>query len=284
MELSLSEIVQLSTVRLRCEMPGGHLSLGTGFFFQFSVASGNVLFIVTNNHVVEGARSISFRVSLLDSNDIPLPNQYEDFHIENVYQNTIPHPEADTDLCLVNVGIIDQQIKGRNVNLAMAPMAESTIPQKELEMFKPIEDIYMVGYPIGLSDEINNLPLVRKGITSTPFYISHNGKSEFLIDCACFPGSSGSPVVILNEGSFSFRDGKVLTGNRFFLTGILYSGPQFGANGQVEKYNIPMIQNVSINIPMNLGYCVQAKKLLEFKPLIDKIIALNSSSDPNATA
>jgi len=67
----------------------------------------------------------------------------------------------------------------------------------------------MVGYPIGLWDEKNNYPIFRKGITATHPANDYNGKSEFMIDAACFPGSSGSPVYIIDE--LNYVDKKVTT-------------------------------------------------------------------------
>lgn len=36
----------------------------------------------------------------------------------------------------------------------------------------------------------------RRGITATNINFDYNGKKEFVIDAACFPGSSGFPVFI----------------------------------------------------------------------------------------
>jgi len=44
----------------------------------------------------------------------------------------------------------------------------------------------MIGYPSGLWDTKNNLPIVRKGITATTPYFDYNGKREFLVDIAAF--------------------------------------------------------------------------------------------------
>lgn len=65
----------------------------------------------------------------------------------------------------------------------------------------------MIGYPNGLWDSQNNLPIIRRGITATSVKKDYNGKKEFLIDAAVFPGSSGSPVFIFNEGSYSVPGG-----------------------------------------------------------------------------
>ena len=72
----------------------------------------------------------------------------------------------------------------------------------------------MIGYPIGLIDEYNNKPIVRKGITATTYNIDYNGKKEFLIDIACFPGSSGSPIFIRRDGLGIAKDsqGKQIIG------------------------------------------------------------------------
>jgi hypothetical protein len=48
----------------------------------------------------------------------------------------------------------------------------------------------MVGYPNGLWDTANNFPLIRRGVTATHIKNNYNGKSEFVIDIACYGGSS----------------------------------------------------------------------------------------------
>jgi len=137
-----------------------------------------------------------------------------------------------------------------------------------LASLSAIEDILMIGYPIGLWDSKHNFPIVRQGITATPTYIDFNGKSEFVIDCACFPGSSGSPVLLYNFGGYTDRDGNTFQGpSRIMLIGILYAGPQHTAQGEIHVMPIPTsVQPVAISrIPTNLGYCVKAVQLLHFE-------------------
>ena len=142
-----------------------------------------------------------------------------------------------------------------------------------LDIYKPTEDIYMIGYPNGLGDDIHNLPINRSGITGTPFFIDHNGKPEFLVDCACFPGSSGSPVVIVNESFYALHKQPLQSGNRMVLLGILYAGPMFDAEGKIVKYLVPTTNITSTSIPMNLGYCISSKKILDFIPLLKALMA-----------
>ena len=103
---------------------------------------------------------------------------------------------------------------------------KSIIPTEEqMKELTAVEDVLMVGYPIGLWDEMNNYPIFRQGITATHPANDYNGKSEFMIDVACFPGSSGSPVMLYNIGNYVKKGGGTVIGSRFFLLGILYAGP-----------------------------------------------------------
>ena len=80
-----------------------------------------------------------------------------------------------------------------------------SISNFNIQELTPVEDIVMIGYPIGLIDEVNNKPVVRKGITATDIRLDYNGRKEFLIDAACFHGSSGSPVFLRKMGPIKRR-------------------------------------------------------------------------------
>ena len=116
-----------------------------------------------------------------------------------------------------------------------------------------IENVVMLGYPNGLWDKKNNLPIVRRGVTATPPYIDFEGRPEFIIDCACFPGSSGSPVLLYNVGSFlRKKDSKVRVGGRLKLLGILWGGPQYLAPGEIKAVPIPTAaQQVALRRPIS---------------------------------
>ena len=70
----------------------------------------------------------------------------------------------------------------------------------DLAKLSAIEDVLMIGYPNGLWDSESNLPIVRRGITASPPYRHFKGRREFVIDCACYPGSSGSPIFLYRPG------------------------------------------------------------------------------------
>ena len=124
----------------------------------------------------------------------------------------------------------------------------------------------MVGYPIGLSDNYNHKPIIRKGSTATHPRNDYQGKKEILIDMPCYPGSSGSPVFILNEGSYTTPQG-VFIGSRILFLGILYAGPEFTKTGTITFNVSPREPRVLTTIPINLGIIIKAQRIVEFENL-----------------
>lgn len=127
----------------------------------------------------------------------------------------------------------------------------------EFSELSAFEEIIMIGYPNGIWDFVNNMPIIRKGITATHPNLDYNGKREFMIDAACFPGSSGSPVYSYSFGPYTTNSGNTVLGGgpRIKLLGILYAGPQHTATGEIEIINVPAQQKAVAfsRIPNNLG-------------------------------
>ena len=152
---------------------------------------------------------------------------------------------------------------------------KSLIPsQEDLNDFDLLEDIVMVGYPIGLWDQVNNLPLFRKGSTASHPAINWNGKKEFVIDAACFPGSSGSPVFILNKGGYVEKSGSWNIGaSRLYLLGVLWGGPQFDAKGNIIEKPVPTSSEliVSTSLLVNLGFVISSSVIQDIDDYYHKV-------------
>jgi hypothetical protein len=90
-----------------------------------------------------------------------------------------------------------------------------------------------------------------------------------LIDAACFPGSSGSPVFLFNLGGYAAKAGGMIIGSRLKLLGILYAGPQHTVEGEIRIVKVPTLDRpVAVStIPNNLGIVVKARKLDAFETL-----------------
>ena len=152
----------------------------------------------------------------------------------------------------------------------MAAQKDTLLAIRMLSSVDAVEEIIMIGYPNGLWDSTNNMPIVRRGITATNISFDYNGKKEFLIDAACFPGSSGSPVLICNVGAYRDKQGNLNLGSsRVLFVGVLYAGPQLTVTGDIRIVSVPDSQQKAMSvaaIPNNLGYIIKSECILDFVP------------------
>lgn len=273
--ITLADRLMYSTVRIECYLQDGRGSTGTGFFFKFlENGESHVPVIITNKHVVEGAISGKFIMTLANEEGKPINTEHFPVQIDNLQAHCIYHPNPEVDLCAIPIASVLQQLKQMGKSCFFISLTKDIIPSEEqIESLSAIEDITMIGYPNGLWDRVNNLPIIRQGITASHPKFNHNGKEEFLIDAACFPGSSGSPVLILNQGSYTHGNNTVI-GSRVYLLGILYAGPQFTATGEIMVMNVPTSPRpVPVSqIPMNLGYVIKINKLIELEEILRAMV------------
>ncbi len=269
MNLTLTEKLQYSTIRIECKDKNGNLSTGTGFFFNFlQTDKGNVPVIITNKHVIKNNETGRLLFTIADENGNPIDSFHHTFNISPNFENAWRlHPDPNVDLCAMPIAEILYILKEQNMKPFFAPFDKSLIPSKEqLNDLGAMEEIIMVGYPNGIWDSVNNQPILRKGITATHPNKDYCGKKEFMADIASFPGSSGSPVLIYNHNGYKDRNGNFYMKERFFFLGILYAGPQHTTIGQIytDYKNTPI--SVS-NIPNNLGLIIKSERIEELELL-----------------
>lgn len=272
-EVYMQFLDQVSHLTSRIEAVGasGEASLGTGFFFKVKVPGQGfgLTLMVTNKHVLKNARSVILSISR-GKGDVPIFGSFEKYAIDGIQESVIQHPDAAIDLAAFSVGHIVNHMDNTGPPAFYREFDESHIPTVEQERdFTAIEDIVMVGYPTGIWDQSNNLPIVRRGITATPFGRDYNGRAEFMIDCACFPGSSGSPVLIASNGAYVAPGGTFKMGARFHLLGLLWGGPQYTTQGEIVVRPVPTsaVPVALSQIPTNLGYCVKSRAILDLVPI-----------------
>lgn len=272
-QLSPAEFLLLNTIRIETTTSTG-ISTGTGFFFSFKnneQTGEHIPVIVTNKHVVAGAITGTLRFSLKDSNGQRIIGKHYDLHVNNFESFWIKHPEEDIDLCILPIAQIHREIQKSQQDLYYTSFTKSNIPSKEqlLSDYSYIEEITVVGYPDGIWDSVNNLPVTRKGITATPLQFDFENTPRYLIDSAIFGGSSGSPVFVFNQGTYSTAKA-INVGTRLSLVGIVYAVAQHTVHGELKILDIPASKATVAQtlIPNNLGVTIHARKLLDFEKLL----------------
>ncbi len=283
MTMNIVDQLVHTTVRIECYDVSGNASCGSGFFFNFCEGNGrHVPAIVTNKHVIKGSIVGIIRMTERNDDEGPKYGSHIEVPISNFEATWVAHPDPKVDLAVLPLAAILEWIGQRGQHVFYKAVNRELVATTEfLADLNAIEDIIMIGYPNGLWDQTNNLPLARRGVTASPPYIDFNGRPEFMIDCACFPGSSGSPVLLYNMGSYFDKQGaSIKLGGRVKLIGILFSGPQYTAEGQVEVVPIPTALQVvaKARIPNNLGYCVKANQLLAFEDHFDRLVKAEAAA------
>jgi len=278
---TVAESLLYSTVRI-C----GDSGTGTGFFFHIQLENNQqVQLILTNKHVVNGNKKLSFyfHEAVNINQKLEPTNQSFSITVDDCKNIWIPHPNEAVDLgALFFVPIRNHSKEKLGKEIYNISFDNTLIKNDdELEIESDVADeILMIGYPIGLWDDCNNFPIIRKGITATYPALDFQDKSIGVIDIACFPGSSGSPIVVYKNGAYHDKaNNSTKIGGKIILLGLLFAGPYHTSEGTVKIKEIPT-NNIALAENrqfVHLGYYVKAKEILTLSELIKEKISKNQS-------
>ncbi|MCA9803211.1 MAG: trypsin-like peptidase domain-containing protein [Cyanobacteria bacterium HKST-UBA02] len=262
-----------STVRIETFNPEGHVGLGTGFFLNIPVDEDREIpVLVTNKHVVyDGPREANcarLLFHLKDDSGYPVFESVK-LTVTNFTECWIDHPDSEVDLCLMPFAPIVQQVKStKDRDLFWIGLSLDRVLTDDalIDRLSAVEEVFMFDYPIGLWDDVNNFPIIRRGITASHPGIDFRLKQIGAIDIACFPGSSGAPIVHIQEGIIVDRKtGAVVQGSSSWaFLGILYGGAQQDPYGMIDVCSIPVDSRplqVKGMLPINVGFYIKAKEL-----------------------
>ena len=219
---SIAEQLFFTTLRIDTLDAAGNAGSGTGFFFSHKRGDQNYPFIVTNKHVVQGMSA--GRLTLLKRDgDKPLIGQGFSLDISDWSTAWYGHPDPNVDIAVMPFAPLETQIKDKaGVDVFYRVVSTDSIPSAEQAAnLDAIEHVTFIGYPNGIWDSKNLLPVARRGTTASPLQVDFENTPRFLIDASVFGGSSGSPVFIFNQGMFTDKAGGTAIGSRILFIGVV---------------------------------------------------------------
>lgn len=267
MPLSIAEELLYTSVHLEAVGPDGRAD-ATGLLFNFNIDGQECSTIVTNKHALEDATQVIVTFHVATADGSASTGTFRRVTIDFNDGGVAYHPDADIDLCAISLdlnavaGTDNVRIFNRFAHAGMIP------DQVDWDNMDAFEELVMIGCPNGLSDTVNHLPIGRRGMSASHPSYDFEGKPEFLIDAACFPGSSGSPVYLIDRvGSHDKLTATLdISKRRRMLVGILYAGPMITNEGKVLKRK----KFVSWESMMHLGYVIKSRELLTLRDELER--------------
>jgi Trypsin-like peptidase domain len=269
-QLSAAEQLLYTTVKISTFLGKAATGSGTGFFYASVVDGKRATLLITNKHVLEASNVAVVACHLDREGARGVAECTIDFDQTQVYK----HPDADVDLCALNFTQIQMSAQSAGTPLRMVKLTKEQIPtDEEWGNLDAIEEVTMIGCPNGIYDEVNNFAIVRRGVTSSNPALRYNGKPEFLVDMACFPGSSGSPIFLFNPNGYMDRlkNMYMMATVRLKLLGVLYAGPQISTTGQVILAHPSQFQVLSM---MHLGNAIRSTEVLRVEEEFWRVVGV----------
>ena len=223
---TVQEIFLVTTIILELTQ-GVEVGNATGFFYQ----KDDTVYLVTARHVVCDRKPDSLLLKLhTDAKDASKSMGF----LVDLYREGRPlwhghpkyRPDRPTGLDVVVVELNQERLrKGKWV---INSLSKSRFFPEEYVVL-PGENVFIMGYPRRMSDEVHNLPLMRQAMVATAYGVPFNGSPCFLVDASVSKhlsaGMSGGPVLTQPKHTFPTAEGGLATfiGSPIFLLGV-FSG------------------------------------------------------------
>ena len=270
------DFMAISTVQLIATMSTSTF-FGTGFYYRVphpTDPSKYQIVIMTNKHVLDGKDNLIIMCPVSD-NGKPSPGNYETLTIPQPFNIAYKHPSNDVDLCAVPITQLLESAKARGRAILYAPYSDSLLADdKCYDDLRQLDTAVMIGYPSALKDNINHQPIFRTGTFATNPSLNFQGRQEFVLDIPNYGGSSGSPVVLFDEGKYwkheGFNNAAMVMGARFKLLGVNYACHTAKSDG-VVILPTPNPIPVESRIPNNTAFVIKASRIKELERLIQGV-------------
>ena len=114
----------------------------------------------------------------------------------SLYDNAEPkwHVHRHYAKIPIDVAVIKIDPKQLQGTVVRSLSSEAFFPPDKY-ILTPGDDLIVLGFPRGYSDEKHNLGLLRNALISSAYGVGFNGLPMFVVDANLHPGMSGSPVM-----------------------------------------------------------------------------------------
>jgi hypothetical protein len=248
---SVIEQLLFSTIRIETYDSKNNKYIATSFIFNRVLKNGmQYPFLITNRHVIKNKvlGKLAFMKAL---DNKPILGDLYSLSITDFEKSWFCHPDKDIDVAVAPFLPLLKYIENDNLGLKIfyKMFGDEIVPsEEEINKLDALEEIIFIGYPSGIWDSKNLLPVIRKGITASSISIDFNGQKQFLIDASVFPGSSGSPVFLYNPGIYWDKSGPVVIGSRIMFLGIIAE-----CFCRFDKNEIRIVSIPTLNVPISLS-------------------------------
>lgn len=257
------EQLLFSTVRIEVDKPAG-TEAGTSFIFSYEHNTQQYLFLVTNKHLIQSATVGRFFFTLSDGENPRIGERF-DIQVADFENAWVGHPDASIDIAAMPLVPVLEHIQNQGKQVFFKSIPYTIVPtEQQLSELDALEEVLFVGYPSGIFDKKNLMPILRRGTTATPPQLDYEGSKVFLVDASVFPGSSGSPVLICNQGSYGTKQGLVI-GTRVLFLGVIARVVVREEEGTIKIVAVPgsLTPVISTRQMIDLGIVYKAATVVE---------------------
>src|ERR1700691_5319825 len=202
-----------TTAFIQADYPDGSAASGTGFFYGVNVDADQLaMFLVTNKHVVDGA--VNVRVTLIagahSEMKQPILGKAETITIPAIIFSGHPDPDIDVTVAPISPWMNALQSQGKQVFLrSLAPAIALT--DSVAATLDALEDVTFIGYPSGLYDKLNHLPIARRGIRLRRSRSITRGSPSSLSTHQCSLDQAVARFSSLRQGAMRREEGDSLS-------------------------------------------------------------------------
>jgi len=264
------EQLLFSTTRIESKSTDGKNPpvFSTGFFVRAKTAKDRgVTFLVTCRHALAGFDEANFSFSE-EKDGKPQLGQIQNVTVKNLPKNVYFDSDPAIDVAVIPMSTVLEGLKTEGKRLFHKVLLRSYVPDAAAASgLSCFQQVLFIGYPNGLRDEKNSLPIARNGFTATPYVVDYNGLPMFLIDATVFPGSSGSPVLVFNQGTYlknkRNEQPSIGAGTRIYFLGMISQAYFKDTEGEVEFKRMPtaVLPTYKQRAALNLGGVIKAKTI-----------------------